>query len=146
MKFELVYPGLEFPHHFCFDEIHYYSNMYDFSTKHWLCWTEQETITKTYLGIDYNEFQRQVEVQKVKAMIQLNVFDGEIILQFFEIAKSHQSRGFSNVMIDALINHITPLISNNKFSRTRPSQMGKERLFDRLSERLNQCNIKWRTI
>ena len=146
MNFQLVYPGLEFPHQFCFDEIHYYSNMFDFSTKHWLCWTEQETITKTYLGVDYNEFQRQVVVQKVKAMIQLNVFEGEIILQFFEIAKTHQSRGFSNTMIDVLIAHITPLLYNNKFSRTRPSAMGKERLFDKLSKRLDEHNIKWRTI
>ena len=146
MQFHLIYPGVEYPHHFCFDEIHYFSSWFDLSTKHWLCWTEQETITKTYLGIDYNEFQRQVEVQKVKAMIQLDVSDNKIILQFFEVGRSYQSRGFSNVMIETLINHIFPLMNNNQFVRTSPSKMGKERLFDKFSNSLQLHNTKWSNV
>ena len=69
-----------------------------------------------------------------------------IVTTVHGIAKSYQSRGFSNVMIETLINHISPLMNNNQFVRTSPSKMGKERLFDKFSNSLQLHNIKWSNV
>ena len=66
MNFQLVYPGLEFPHQFFFDEIHYYSNMYVFQQNIGFVGLNKKQLQKRILELIIMNFNDKSKFKKLK--------------------------------------------------------------------------------